>query len=627
MKNFKRIASLLLAMTMILCMAMPIFADDEDASATTKYTYEIYQIFTGTYDKDSQVLSDLKWGQNGTGTIGELVDKDVRDALEAVNVEGATNAQKLEVITKYFNAETKAIKTVNTNDNPYTVNDLADGYYLVKDKDNTQDGEGESYTTYIVMVVNGTLTINRKADSIVPNKTITSDDYNDNNGADDSVAADGITSNGAVGSKVDFTLTAKIPANANDYSYYYCVFNDTLSDGLTFDPNSVKVTVKDTDGSETTLVAGTDYSLYTEADAEGHTFQIAMRHAKDYAGKTITVTYSATINENAVIGVEGNPNKFDVTYSNNPNFKYDDENGNGKPDETLPDSDEKVPTGETPEKETRTYVTGVKLIKVDENGNVLTGAEFEITGASVKYVLVSEETFEVAEDGEYWKLNNDTYTKEAPITANTMIAQEDRTQGGYVATEDGREGTIEVGGTKYAPATKEELENTDITIYKLLKANSDLYDSTETKYAKTVTYTVKGDEEKEEIKAFVGADGVLYFTGLGEGVYTIKETTTPDGYNTIPDITLTIDWTAPEKYEPGTEGGTDCTWSATANTVDGNLTLNDEGVFELTIVNVKGSNLPSTGGIGTTIFYIVGGVLLAGAVVLLITKRRMSIDE
>ena len=109
---------------------------------------------------------------------------------------------------------------------------------------------------------------------------------------------------------------------------------------------------------------------------------------------------------------------------------------------------------------------------------------------------------------------------------------------------------------------------------------------------------------------------VLTFTGLKEGTYTLVETVVPEGYNKADDITFTIECDYPES-------GTDCTWSTTSTTVTYNTTAKQ---FETTVVNNFGSLLPETGGIGTTIFYIVGGLLVVGAVVLLITKKRMSAE-
>lgn len=106
------------------------------------------------------------------------------------------------------------------------------------------------------------------------------------------------------------------------------------------------------------------------------------------------------------------------------------------------------------------------------------------------------------------------------------------------------------------------------------------------------------------------------FTGLDDGTYKLTETVTPAGYNTIVPIEfeiiaehsvthddpILVSLTAPSRFE--------------ANLNNGSLTTNVE--------NKAGTQLPTTGGIGTTLFYVIGSVLVLAAVVLLVTKKRMN---
>ncbi len=128
------------------------------------------------------------------------------------------------------------------------------------------------------------------------------------------------------------------------------------------------------------------------------------------------------------------------------------------------------------------------------------------------------------------------------------------------------------------------------------------------------TYTGKAISTE----AFVDENGKVVFTGLGKGHYTLSEVVTPDGYNSIDgDIEFDITWTKDGGFavEKVTEGYT--------ITVTGSN--NGFGtVLEAKIKNLSGALLPSTGGIGTTIFYVVGGILVIGAGILLVTKKRMS---
>ena len=242
-------------------------------------------------------------------------------------------------------------------------------------------------------------------------------------------------------------------------------------------------------------------------------------------------------------------------------------------DKPGPDS----PIGKTPESDTHTYVTGLKLTKVNENGDVLTGAEFKITGTRVNTVVVKETTFVEDPNGEYWKLLNGDYTKTAPVEAN---------------------------------------DDTDTTKH---------YDDIHKKYREDVTTNIKTNEENVGITATVDQNGVLTFDGLSAGNYEITEIKAPNGYNILKaPINLKINWTAPQ------EGSTDCSWSGKywdsemwEPEVD-NLNLNENGVLPFDVVNLTGTQLPSTGGMGTTIFYVLGSILLIGAGVLLVTKKKMA---
>lgn len=115
------------------------------------------------------------------------------------------------------------------------------------------------------------------------------------------------------------------------------------------------------------------------------------------------------------------------------------------------------------------------------------------------------------------------------------------------------------------------------------------------------------------------------FSGLDDGDYVLTETTTPSGYNTIDPITFTV--TADHDIVWTTQDRNKVLTSLSGNKVKGEITLTADkkkGSLTSDVVNKSGSTLPSTGGIGTTIFYVVGVILMLGAGVLLVTKKRMS---
>jgi LPXTG-motif cell wall-anchored protein len=130
-------------------------------------------------------------------------------------------------------------------------------------------------------------------------------------------------------------------------------------------------------------------------------------------------------------------------------------------------------------------------------------------------------------------------------------------------------------------------------------------------------------------------NGMLYILGLDKDVdLTVTEVTAPDGYNKLtstvtlePQVlttavhkeTTTVHYDAKGNIissETTTEGGTQVTKN-----------LEDLNAGALEVLNNKGTELPSTGGIGTTIFYVVGGVMVAGAAIFLLTKRRAAASE
>lgn len=127
------------------------------------------------------------------------------------------------------------------------------------------------------------------------------------------------------------------------------------------------------------------------------------------------------------------------------------------------------------------------------------------------------------------------------------------------------------------------------------------------------------DGSTKEIAVIKNDEGTTFtFSGLDDGEYVLTETKTPAGYNTIDPITFTVNADHTITWE-GEVRTTILTKLEGGNTFTGDV---ETGKLEGDIVNKAGSSLPSTGGIGTTIFYIVGGILMVGAAVLLITKRR-----
>ena len=225
-------------------------------------------------------------------------------------------------------------------------------------------------------------------------------------------------------------------------------------------------------------------------------------------------------------------------------------------------------TGHSPEIKTVTSTSGIAIHKIDgaDSAN-LAGAKFSISGQGVKAVITNGMIYRESATGDHYMLKNGTFTDVAP-TAQT----------------------------------------------------EDQYDSTTTKYALVDTIDKNTTLTDINKTAYSGADGYIKFAGLNAGTYTITELAAPDGYNKISpesfEVTLSYTYTAATNT---------FTWTLTKGSTTYNTAT--DGCIEFDVENNSGATLPGTGGMGTTIFYVVGGLLIVCAGALLITKIRMRNKE
>lgn len=346
------------------------------------HTYEVYQIFTG--DFDGKVLSNVKYGENGTKAAGAEVTAEELKQLTDVNVEGKTDQEKLDVIKTFAKLE-NPVATLTKTDTSYAA---APGYYLIKDKDGSVSSN-DANTLYITKVV-GDVAISPKSD--VPSFEKKVKDTNDTTGEtsdwQDSADYD-------FGDKVPFQLKATLPSNYADYKTYYLAFHDVEETGLSFNADSVKVAV---DGK---AVDAANYTVKTAGLTDGCTFEVVFTDLKTAvaaakAGSVITVDYTSTLTKQAVLGNQGNVNKAKLQFSNNPNSEQ---------------GGESTPTGETPWDNVIVFTYEVVVNKVNENKKALKGAAFKLekklnggTTTSVKEFTAGEDTsftFSGLDDGDY----------------------------------------------------------------------------------------------------------------------------------------------------------------------------------------------------------------------------------
>ena len=315
----------------------------------------------------------------------------------------------------------------------------------------------------------------------------------------------------------------------------------------------------------TTPITSNNYEVQTGAKADGYSFQIVMKNFKaNYNDKA-----GKTIKVTYSAELNDKADRTETGNENKVNLTYSnnpnhDYKGDNEPSTNPEDGDV---TGKTPDSNTKTYTTSIMLNKVDgaDTTKLLKGAKFELKGSGVNDVIIANlDSFVEDTTGTYYKLKDGTYTLTGPT---------------------------ETTSNQYASTTVKYKLNTSSTHH-------------------------SGEGAESYVTATTDEKGKLTFAGLGAGTYTLTETEAPSGYNKLANP-ITIEIAA----SPSLEGPN---WTVTK---DGEALTKPTGIYEFTIENNKGVTLPSTGGMGTTVFYIVGGLLVAGALVLLIVKKRMNIKE
>ncbi len=581
MKNAKRIAGILLALAMICVMVLPCLAaeltgltgsititDNETVKASEK-TFGAYKIL------DLKVYGDAETGK-----------------IDSYSYTVPNNEKLISFYETYFGLDRNAsdfnMKVVAAINNLTDEGDLYDfakaaleackTMPMVQSERNAANGSADfaelELGYYVIADITDPNNVNRKPVSGLVLDTATPDvvievkaekpiiDKKIDNDDNLETTDDRVDANeAAIGDTVTYVIDSKVP-DMTGYDKYYFIMHDTLSKGLTY-TNNMKVTVGDK-----VLAEGVDYTLTETKNEDGTTYlkivfnNFLQYNAPEFIDAPVQVSYTAELNEDCEVNTIPNTNKVKLEYSNDPDAECEGENE--PTDEDL----EKEPTGETPEEKVETYTTTLEIVKTDPNGTRLQGAEFTLTGTTMNKVRVEKESFDLDPNGEYWMLTDGSFTTTDP---ESLI--------------DG------------APINKE------------------LYASLTDKYAKTTHVEFKTQEGEElTITGTVGEDGVLRFEGIPSGEYVIKEIKAPEGYNILKE---TINVVIESEYtEADGEGKMVFTYSGEA--VDYN------GVARVTVVNQLGSELPSTGGRGTTMFYILGGVLVLAAVVLLVARKRMS---
>lgn len=325
-KLVSRFMAVLMAMTMILTMSMTAFAAEAPKGTLTVNntvagkTLDLYQIFTATKNGDNvaYTLNIAYEGffktkvENGSSLSGEALSEAAYNYVKGqVGTDGSNGAAFAKDIMGWILGNTATVEdthtTATTTDTTTVINNLDYGYYVVYPLGATDTSAApgkQDYTSVasLVSVTGNDATVNMKSNYPTVVKKV-----NDKN-------ADDVN----IGDTVTYTLTSKVP-DMTGYTSYVFNFKDTLSAGLTF-KEITSVTVGET--TITKVDAGQEanntYTLTQDEQNITITMNNFLASNKDKVGQTITVTYTATLNKDAVTGFDANKNSATVEYSNKP---------------------------------------------------------------------------------------------------------------------------------------------------------------------------------------------------------------------------------------------------------------------------------------------------------------------
>lgn len=519
---------------------IPAFAYDTKEDLNTKHEYDAFQIFNGDVtgnDTDGFKISNVTWGKN-IPHPEDFLEKLTEDSTIGGEFKtDFTPQEAVAVISKWHDSDNNSIAFARFVCNYIYTDAHADsnpvlqgghtggfeldkaGYYLIVDTSPFSEGDSyHAYNSFLLKVNKDHYHVQITPKVVKP--TVEKKVYDNDNNDISSAGGWGSSADHAINEEFQFRLIATLPESENNgraYDYYnkYTVrFNDTLSNGITYD--RLDSVVINSNGHTYDIPKDSPkYNVDVSHLESDHSFVVSIPDVKTCVedpefnlnnGATITVTYTAHLNDNAFVntasGSTENKNSVRLQYSNNP--RPDDEYWGYTPNYT-------------PESEVYVYTYQLNNTKraEKEDGTPLPGAVFQ------------------------------------------LYSDKDCTQ--------------------------------EVKLYKVGNIYFPIKDAT--------------DKNKDAVQMISGQDGQFNVKGLDAGTYYLKEITPPSGYSACANKEIVI--------------------SATHN---GNHVELDSSKLSTTIINKKagGITLPSTGGIGTTIFYVVGGGLMVAAIVLLVTKKRME---
>lgn len=553
----KRILASFLAAVLLESLLPAAFATEADDSGTTPttytltinntesgYSYEAYQIFTGTLSgntPETYVLSDVEWGTGVSeagktalaGVAGVTADATYTAAQVAEGLAGKSAVEVAKKMKDSSNVTNVNFTATKSDGGKYTFQ-LPAGYYFVKNTVvPTGDGAyNKAFSDCIIRVV-GTVEVETK--TVLP--TVGKQVQDEAGDADPTTDNEwGEAADHEINESFQFRLFANIPddKDLDNYEKYKLVFHDTMDTGITFE-EIVSVKIGDTLVNPKGTNSAENDALYECTASAGTTGDWTLTipdaikvvgTAAALRGKQVEAVYKAHLNEKAKIvttpGANSNPNQ-NAVYLEYSNYPHVDASGNQS-------------TGKTETDIVHVFTYGVSGYKFTEGSDgtkkPLNGVKFKLLDSSGKEIKLS-------------------YKEDSSTSGNSF----------------------------YYPDSNGTAE---------LQSDS---------------------------------NGYFRIYGLDVGTYTLKETAPLEGYNACADMTLKVGYA--ENYnhkETADKVSASVTYTLSVNDVP-----NSSGTVE--IENRSGATLPTTGSIGTTIFYVLGSILVIGAVVLLVSKKRMNDAE
>lgn len=579
MKKMKTIIAVLLSMAMVLGMSMTTFAATAEAEGSSSdtttiairnlvseegdtVTVTLYQIAEGNYSAEAEAGTFIgyTWAE-GTATTAA-----VADGLTANDITTIVNGIKAGTITPISTVTDAGVgatyeKTVGAGAYIAVITSATDSsvynpILLTASYDATGalvGGEISAESDYLF----GTDAVAKKSTPSV-DKEIS-----------DGTVADGDKDTAGVGSVVTYTVNPTLPSYPANAANKTLFMADTMTEGLTYDSNSLTITINGTDVKAVDGVFTYNDKVIAElvdvADLNGYylnfTYDNLVSNAETGETYAITLTYSAIVNENAVVGGTGEVNDVDFYYANDPT------SGNTfvpTTDNPVPDSANGVTSKE--DKET-VYTYQVALYKVGEGDDAdgLAGAVFGIYSDADCTKLVDVVT-----------TNANGYAVSTNVSYGTYYVKELVAPAGYSLNTDVFDVTAS-WATATTTVTGSETES---------------------------TYTTVVEDAVSDVQVGWIKDSKFYamdeFTGEEDGVQAAYVATTTTSEN----VTVSVD-----------ENG-----DLTSTDGAGTAIVGEE------IPNTKMVALPSTGGIGTMVFTVGGCLIMVAAAVLFIVSRRKSND-